>query len=190
MTAKAPDLQTFIDRESIRDCLARLARGEDRREAETLKGCFWPDSSFDYGVYAGNFSEYLAWVVPGAAAITNTQHVLGQSTIELAGDTAKAETHVISYHRVNMAAEGQPSDERDTVIGGRYLDHMEKRATPNGDSEWRIVQRVMLYDWFQDWGGSVDWSQGVMGYPFSNTHYTGRAIGDYSESFFGGGKAR
>jgi len=71
------------------------------------------------------------------------------------------------------------SEERDTVIGGRYLDRLDKRA-----GEWRIAHRVMLYDWFQDFGVSADWSQGVMGLPFSAGHYTGRAVGDYSKVFF------
>jgi hypothetical protein len=43
----------------------------------------------------------------------------------------------------------------------------------------------MLYDWFQDFGASIDWSKGVMGLPFSAGHYSGRAVGDYSETFFG-----
>ena len=65
------------------------------------------------------------------------------------------------------------------MIGGRYLDRLEQR---NG--EWRIVERTMLYDWFQDFGLSADWSQGVMGMPFSGEHYTGRAVADFSEVFF------
>jgi hypothetical protein len=36
------DLNYLIDRESIRDCVARLGRGEDRRDAELIKGCYWP----------------------------------------------------------------------------------------------------------------------------------------------------
>jgi hypothetical protein len=51
--------------------------------------------------------------------------------------------------------------------------------------EWRIAERTMLYDWRQDFGRSIDWSQGVMGLPFSAEHFTGRTVGDYSESFFG-----
>ena len=168
------ELKALLDREAIRTCIARLARGEDRRDVALLRGSFWPDSTFDYGVYAGGFDDYLAWVVPGSDAIAVTQHVLGQSLVELQGDMAKAETHVLSYHRVNMGEE-----ERDTVIGGRYLDDMEKR-----DGEWRVARRTMLYDWFQDFGLSVDWSKGVMGYPFTADHFPGRAVGDHSEAFF------
>lgn len=177
-TARA--MAALLDREMIRDCIVRLARGEDRRDADLLKACYWPDSSFDYGMYAGDFDAYLAWVVPGAESITNTQHVIAQCLVELDGDAAKAETHVVSYHRVVV-----DGVERDTCIGGRYLDKLEKRASENGGGEWRIAQRTMLYDWFQDWGEAVDWSQGVMGYPFTGPHYTGRAQGDWSEGFFG-----
>lgn len=174
MDAITEELKALLDRDKIRDCIVRLARGEDRRDAAALSKSFWPDSTFDYGVYDGAFPAYLAWVVPGSDAIPVTQHVLGQTLIELEGDTAKAETHVVSYHRVIMGEE-----ERDTCIGGRYLDTMHKR-----DGEWRVAQRTMLYDWFQDWGVSVDWSQGVMGFPFTADHFPGRGKGDYSETFF------
>jgi len=175
MDAITKELKSFLEREQIRDCIARLARGEDRRDAELIGACYWPDSTSDYGVFVGTFDKYLAWVVPGSPAIPVTQHVLGQSVIELQGDAARVETQVVSYHRVNMGKE-----ERDTVIGGRYLDRMDKRR-----GEWRIAQRTMLYDWFQDFGASIDWSRGVMGLPFSAGHYSGRAVGDYSEVFFG-----
>jgi hypothetical protein len=168
------DLGDLLQRESIRLCLARLARGEDRRDAALISASYWPDSVTDYGVFKGSFDEYLAWVVPGADAITNTQHMLGQSYIEIDGATAKVETQVISYHRVDMGA-----GERDTCIGGRYLDIFEKR-----EGAWRISNRTMLYDWFQDWGDAIDWSQGVMGLPFSAEHFSGRAKGDHSRTFF------
>ncbi len=174
MEISSADLAMLVDREKIRDCLARLARGEDRRDAALITACYWPDSTTDYGVFQGDFAAYLAWVVPGADAITNTQHVLGQSFIALRGETAKVETQVISYHRIEMGAGAQ-----DSCIGGRYLDLLEKR-----DGDWRIASRTMLYDWFQDWGKAIDWSQGVMGLPFSGPHYAGRAKGDHSAAFF------
>jgi hypothetical protein len=176
MDGSAEGLEAYLDREKIRDCIARLARGEDRRDAATISACYWPDSRTDYGVFEGSFAEYLAWVVPGSEAITNTQHVLAQSVIELAGETARVETHVVSYHRVDFGG----GDEHDTCVGGRYLDQMEKR-----DGVWRIAHRLMLYDWFQDWGASNNWEAGVMGLPFSAGHFSGRAHGDYSETFFG-----
>lgn len=169
------DVEALLDRERIRDCLARLARGEDRRDAVLIESAFWPDATTDYGVFQGDFAAYLEWVVPGADAITNTQHVLGQSYFELSGSGIKVETQVISYHRVDMGA-----GERDTCIGGRYLDRFERR-----DGAWRIAARTMLYDWFEDWGDAIDWSQGVMGLPFSGPHFPGRAKGDYSQVFFG-----
>lgn len=180
MEGISEDMQGFLDRERIRDCIARLARGEDRRDAALISACCWPDSVMDFGVFQGGFDAYLAWVVPGAAAISNTQHVLGQSVIELDGDTALAETHVVSYHRADMGA-----GDRDSCIGGRYLDRLARRGR-----EWRIAHRTLLYDWHQDWGPSIDWSQGVMGLPFSGSHYTGRAEGDHSQSFFGRGHPR
>jgi hypothetical protein len=175
MDAFTQELKAYLDREKIRDCIVRLARGEDRRYADLISACCWPDGSSDYGVFFGTFAEYLAWVVPGSPAIPVTQHALAQSVIELRGDTALTETHVTSYHRINMGAE-----ERDVVIGGRYLDRLENRGV-----EWRIAKRIMLYDWFQDFGASIDWSKGVLGMPFSAEHFAGRAVGDYSEIFFG-----
>ena len=94
--------------------------------------------------------------------------------IEYSGGTALAETHVTAYHRL-ATDEG----DRDTVIGGRYLDRLDKRG-----ARWRIAQRTMLYDWFQDLGPSVEWSHGVMGMPLRDD-YRGKAVGDYSEAFFG-----
>jgi len=174
METGSVELNEIIDRERIRDCLARLGRGEDRRDGELIKGCYWPDAVDDHGVFVGSFAEYLAWVVPGSSAIPVTLHTLGQSVIDLKGNAAAVETHVTSYHRINMGPQ-----ERDIVIGGRYLDRMEKR-----NREWRIAHRVMMYDWLRDFGESVDWSQGVLGMPFVAAGSVGAAHGDYSEAFF------
>jgi hypothetical protein len=169
------EINELLDREKIRTCLARLARGEDRRNAELIAGAFWPCASVAQGVFSGSFDEYLAWVAPGSADIPVTQHVLGQSLIDLHSDTAIVETHVLAYHRVAAAG-----CDRDTVIGGRYLDWMEKI----GD-EWRISRRTMIFDWCQDLGEAADWSAGLMGTPFDTNGHTGRAHGDPSEHILG-----
>jgi hypothetical protein len=52
-------------------------------------------------------------------------------------DTALAETHVTAYHR--LVADG---GDRDTVLGGRYLDRLDKRGT-----QWRIAVRTTVIEW-------------------------------------------
>lgn len=175
MSTPNRELAQLLDRDKIRDCLARLARGEDRRDAQLIAGAYWPQATIDHGIFAGAFDEYLAWVVPGSPDIPVTQHVLGQSFIDLHSDTALVETHVLAYHRVSTERE-----HRDTIIGGRYLDWMDK-----ADDEWRISQRTMIYDWMNELGASVDWTAGFMGIPFDTNRYAGRAVADYSEQFFG-----
>src|SRR5579862_6261166 len=57
MTDITEDLRGLLDRERIRDCIARLARGEDRRDATLISASYWPDSTSDYGVFEGSFDK-------------------------------------------------------------------------------------------------------------------------------------
>jgi hypothetical protein len=66
MSAPSEEVAELLDREKIRNCLARLARGEDRRNAEVIAGSYWPQAVVDHGIFTGTFDEYLAWVVPGS----------------------------------------------------------------------------------------------------------------------------
>ena len=59
MEAITKELQSLLERERIRDCIARLARGEDRRNAELIRACYWPDSTNDYGVFFGTFDQSI-----------------------------------------------------------------------------------------------------------------------------------
>ncbi len=174
MQGNTATIETIIDREAIRDVITRVARGEDRRHEGLLRSAYWPDATIDFGVMQGGFEDYLGWCVPGSPAIPVTQHMLGQCLIALRGESAKAETYVTSYHRIK--AEG---GDRDTAMGGRYLDVLEKR-----DGDWKIASRVMLYDWDRDLGEAADWSKGLMGMPFAGDHYTGSSAADFSESWF------
>lgn len=175
-------ISDMLSREAIRNCIVRLARGEDRRNAELISSAYWSDARIDFGTFEGDFATYLGFVVPGDPALPCTLHFLGQTHVELAGDAARAETLVSSYHRIDTG-EGHT----DSTIGGRYLDLFARRANENGESEWRIARRTMLFDFISNTGPSADWSQGVMGAPFSAEHYSGRAHGDFSERFFAGG---
>jgi hypothetical protein len=176
MSELDPAVAAVIAKDQVREVITRLARGEDRRDAQAINGCFWPDAAADFGIFAGTLDEYLAWVTPGSPAVPLTQHVLGQTLTELSGPVALAETHVTAYHRVDHGTE-----QHDVVLGGRYLDRLERR-----DGRWRVLHRTMLYDWCRDLGVAADVSLAVMGAPCSAPHFAGRASGDYSEAFFGG----
>lgn len=168
------DLAELIARENIRDCLARLSRGEDRRDPALISGCFWPDATVDFGIFVGGFKAYLAWVTPGSPSIPVTLHTLGQSLIDVRGDFAGVETHVTAYHRIDYG-----DAQHDVVLSGRYLDLITRT-----DGQWRIAHRNMIYDWVKDLGVSVDWSQGLMGMAFLHPRTTGAAVGDPSVDFF------
>jgi hypothetical protein len=168
------ELTGIIDREKIRDCLARVSRGLDRRDPDLLRAGYWPDATDDEGVSTVSVDELVAWVAPGDPAMVLTAHTLGQSLIDLRDDTAFVETHVLAYHRV--AVDGE---ERDVVLGGRYLDRLDKR-----DGQWRISRRTLICDWQSALGTSADWSKGLFGAPFTSQHAVGLARGDYSQTFF------
>jgi SnoaL-like domain len=61
MDVSTEELTALLDREQIRNCIARLARGEDRRDTGLIGGSFWPEAAIDLGMFAGSFDEYLAW---------------------------------------------------------------------------------------------------------------------------------
>ena len=131
--------ESVVDREAIRDCLARYCRGIDRRNEDLLTGVYWPEATDDHIQYKGSATGFIEWVLPRLAGMEITQHFLGQSLISLHGDLATVETYFQAYHRI---LDGErPAD---LVFGGRYLDRFAKRQ-----GEWKILERRVIADWFQ-----------------------------------------
>jgi len=126
----------LIDREQIRDLLARYAHAADRLDRDMLTGIFWPEGSDDHGIFKGSASEFVEWSIGAMAYSKINRHVLGQSFIQLAGEKAAVETYFDSFHR--MEIEGTIFD---FFVHGRYVDHMEKRG-----GEWRVLHRKVVVD--------------------------------------------
>ena len=122
---QSDDVAAMLSREAIRNCIVRLARGEDRRNAALISSAYWDEATIDFGTFAGDFATYLGFVVPGDPALPCTLHFLGQTHIELVGDTAKAETLVSSYHRIDTGA-----GHTDSTIGGL---HCRQKRLQRGD---------------------------------------------------------
>ena len=144
------DLQSMLDREAIRDVLMRYCRGIDRCDGALLEGVYWPEAIDDHGNFRGNRAEFIAWVLPLLRErMDQTTHFLGNILITLDGDSAGVESYFEAYHRIRRDGAAP----YDAVLGGRYIDRMEKRG-----GEWRIADRIAVYDWARDYPDSADWS--------------------------------
>jgi len=131
------DVRELSDRHEIRAVLERYCRAVDRGDLDLLLSVYHPDATDDHGMYSGNGHEFAHWLLaqPGRAELV-TQHHLTNSTVELDGDRADAETYFVAVHR----RPGPPVPVGQ--FGGRYLDRLERR-----DGAWRINERVVVHDW-------------------------------------------
>jgi SnoaL-like domain len=133
LTAKVNEL---LDREAIRQCLHRYARGVDRFDRDLVLSAFHPDCLDEHGKFVGLPEEFVEWAFSqhGEAHLSH-QHCLLNHSCDIDGTTAHAETYFLF---VSMNRIGRPI----TIGGGRYVDRLEKRG-----GEWRIAARVTLRDW-------------------------------------------
>lgn len=155
MTTKVSQIAAELpDREAIRECLYRYARGVDRLDADMVRSAYWPDCLDEHLGFTGNAEEFIAWSFPIMGGMDQTMHLIGNVLVAIRGDQADAETYFYGIHRVNL-----PDGTKSDVMGaGRYVDTFEKR-----DDEWRILKRLVVTDWFRQYPDSADWSQGMMG---------------------------
>jgi len=162
-------------RESIRETLFRYARGIDRKDAEEVKRSFWPDSRVDFGIYQGSGVEFASliggWFTDGGVDIT--AHLIGNIIIVLDGDTANTESYLHAAHRVK-----RDGSVIDCFVGARYQDRFERR-----NNEWRIAERVLIYDWFREYPNTGDFASGsAMGFSAANS-VVGKSGPDASQLF-------
>ena len=128
-------VQALLDKEAIREVIVRFCRGWDRLERDLVQSCYHPGAVDNHGIYNGPAEDFFdEWAAhPMARAI---HHHLGQTTIELDGDTATTETYCLA------TVVGNPDEGTDTrLIMCRYLDRFEKR-----DGEWKIADRHLAFD--------------------------------------------
>lgn len=132
------DLQRLLDEREIRRVLERYCRGVDRCDAELISSCYHADSTDDHGLWKGPGIEFGPFCAETLRKHTSaTQHKLGQSMIEVEGDTATCETYVVAYHRIENGDETL----LDTA-GARYVDRMQRR-----DGVWKIADRLVVVEW-------------------------------------------
>ncbi|CAA0094842.1 putative protein [Halioglobus japonicus] len=131
-----PATEALAQREAIRDILYSHSRGLDRLDPGLLRQSYWPDAQVDYGAFKGSAHQFAEIICPALSSqFELTQHLLGQTLIELTGDSANTETYVYARHLLLGA-------EQELAFAGRYLDKMACR-----DGHWKILHRRVVMDW-------------------------------------------
>lgn len=132
------DVQFVLDRFAIQDCIMRLARGVDRHDAELMNSCFHPDALIKHGNRAEPVrgAEYGQWSNQAheGGRFALHSHNITNINVEIEGDTAWAESYVITFF---LAA----GEKHTALVAGRYVDQLDKR-----DGEWRITRRRAFLD--------------------------------------------
>lgn len=129
-------VQELHDRQAIRDCLMRYARGVDRFDRELILSAFHPDFVDEHGKFVGSREEFVDWALEQHGRMhLSHQHYLLNHSCELAGDVAHTETYFLF---VGMNRQGKPVQ----MNGGRYIDRLERRA-----GTWAIAYRELLREW-------------------------------------------
>lgn len=130
-------LSAWADKAECTELVVRVARAIDRRDAELLASLFHSDATDDHGMFAGTATDFIAFVMPLLATMKQTQHVLGQTLVELDGNRAASETYFVAHHTL-----AGPDGDILMIAAGRYLDRFERR-----DGTWKIAHRHAVYDW-------------------------------------------
>ena len=147
-------VQLLLDRQEIRDCVHRYARGLNRHDDEVLASAFHEDATFDYGAWTGKRDDFVQWANHlSVAHIAAGMHHITSHTCTIEGDVAYAESYVLFVLRYKDPKTVQ-------VGGGRYLDRLERR-----EGVWRIAYRHHVLDNRFMVDGSVwgDWDGYVKG---------------------------
>lgn len=124
------DVQHLMDRASILDCIATHARGCDRHDVDLLTDTYHQDGVDVHGATVNAGPDYAGWANRVHAATSqNHLHNVTTHTCDISGDEAHAESYV-------MVTLLSPDETTVTVMCGRYVDRLERRA-----SGWRIMVR-------------------------------------------------
>ena len=134
-------LQELLDKDEIRDVIARSCRAIDRLDPELLSTCFHPDATVNYSPLYEGPAQGLIDSVPGADRLFDkSQYNIGTQLIEVDGDFARAETYI--WCAKVLPDRHESGGQYGRISGFRYVEKHERR---NG--QWRILFRAMIPDW-------------------------------------------
>lgn len=139
-------LQRLLDKDEIRDLMARYCRGVDRADWDAVRATYHVDAHDDHGDYKGDIDGFIAFAKSRTGGATQVMHFLGECLIEFAGpDLAVAETYFHTAHTLGAEAQKQygtaPGGSVQLSQYGRYVDRVERR-----DGVWRVASRIVVFE--------------------------------------------
>lgn len=146
------DEARVADRFAIIDAIHRYCHGVDRCDIETLQSAFWEDATDDHGAGPELAHPWAVGLLEVLKTMRCTQHAVSNIMVQFEGATkARVQTYCVAYHQFDV--EGAPQE---MVVGGRYLDALEKRG-----GKWRISSRVYVMDWNRNTPSAAMWEGGL-----------------------------
>lgn len=148
-----PEIQALLDKQAIHDVLVSYCRGADRADVALIAAAYHPDAIEDHGgTFKGPASDYVAQiaaVLPGARFMSHsTTNIL----IELDGDKALVESHILTFSRMRVDGE-----KFETLTLARAIDRFEKRG-----GAWKIAHRRLVWEWNHEMPFAETWGRGLI----------------------------
>jgi len=134
----APQLsqKDISDRIQIQDLITRYALAIDTKDWALLDTCFVSGAHIDYtstGGKTGPYSEIREWLKKVLSPFAVTVHHIGNITVELDGDCARARTYLWNP----MGFQKADGELHWFTVSAHYVDELIRT-----DDGWRIRQRV------------------------------------------------
>ena len=129
-------LAEISDRLEIQQLMATYSNAIDRHDFERLDEVFTADAYIDYramGGIDGRYPQVKAWLGPALQHFPRYYHLIANTEVVLAGDTATARTVCFNPMEVPLPQGGSQV----MFLGLWYLDRLVR--TPAG---WRISERM------------------------------------------------
>lgn len=133
-------VQWLVDREAIRELLCSYTKHADANDFENLRDLYTEDGYYTAPTGRIYKKDIVAFSHDAHAGTHNSQHMLGQHSIEIDGDTAKSRAYFAAYFGKDKDDLMQHAD-----IGGWY--YFSFRRTDEG---WKIAKV----------GGQIIWASG------------------------------
>lgn len=140
-TDHADALQALLDKQAITELVHTYCRAADRHDHALMRRLYHADALDDHGAFfKGLAMEFIDRLPDIQKPMRILHHNVTTLNIRLdPADPLRAEgeVYILAFHQVD--GDNGPFD---LLIGGRYLDHYEKRA-----GEWKFASRAVLADW-------------------------------------------